>query len=1288
MIKPVIFVLLLASIASAQCVGPTLAAVQTAVSGTATGGTVTVCAGTASWAAGLTISGISLIGAGSSTSGTVITAGVVTMNKNASALTRVSGFRFTNTADTHVLAQCTGGCSPTSYRAYVIDNNFFFSGGADANNFVTLNANGGLLFNNQFNMNPSEGGGPDVMEVHPGEDWSQATTFGTADTQGPVTGERNVYFEDNTFTNCSETCPDGDQGARLVIRHNTYNDSSIVFHGGGVGATGNDTSTNPPGTRQYEIYNNTFNRINNSCGSATNMSKWIWSRGGSGIIANNTLASLSSGGGCFNGQSIILGIGCQSGTYPVIYQQGQSLAFPVGSPASENPPAKPVLIFGNTGAGSPSTCSTASGNCNIAGNDSGGGGHTCSNPATFVQQGRDFFFTTSTTQPGSWSPAWTPLAYPHPLRAVLANQVASPTFSPVAGTYTSVQSVTLADATVGATICYNIGTPPITNGGGTCNTGFTYTGTPIAVSTTQTIFAIGTLAGSTDSTTVSAAYVINLPAPTNITGFSGGIRLAGGSSFTGANCGPPSYPCSNLSFDTIPLPVPLPIMGSNTTNGGQQYIPGNQQGANTVITDNISGARILRVTEGGTNNSTLDPQGHAGSLTVPSPRSCAAVGSATPSYRSFASDYSGNSTDMMWNSNSTLLTVARTGGNAFCVVPFNPATFQVSAPVFGVPFTNISWSHSSPTVLYAIGSSTTIPAGNPCTGYCIFKYDFTSSLTAPTVTKVADLTAPNACLANVASGGVTRAITWDGVFTLSSDDTTFMWPANDGYGATGGQDSGFLTLIYKIGSGCRVMNSAWASQTITSITGNPAVITLGGSSFPSQGAGWTTTNVPTQMQADSVGPVFNQNVYVGTVIRVTNCTGGTNFNSAAVPDQFVVTSVNAAANTITYTPTNPTTGTCTGGTVSMADAGYPGGQIWGDWGVTGLITLQNASNSNIGTFSNNGIGQGFRLHEAFGFYNGVWMQVSGSNCLEAATGGNTCTNDTPYFWNLSTALLEAGYLGGHFCPGYSLWPHGSGTPNSGQFNTLDPTTIDSQGTAPVDVPLIWTNNGGNNRACPAGPATCGNLAGFALANQPNYGAHCSWNNNAGTDTKFFMRQSDSTGFVGTPAINLNLGVPAVGTLPAQPFTGPYAAEILGYPTATPGSQPGSVLHRFLHSYSWPGDFNSQFHAAFFIGPISQDGRFVLFTSNWMGGLGDDTTGTNSCILGGPAPVRSTAYPASFVITPTAANASDNTYQSTGSCSTASSAPTWSATDVTDGTCTWHFVGVRSCRWDAFIGELK
>jgi len=80
-----------------------------------------------------------------------------------------------------------------------------------------------------------------------------------------------------------------------------------------------------------------------------------------------------------------------------------------------------------------------------------------------------------------------------------------PVFSVAAGTYTAVQTVTLTDATPGATIYYVIGS-------------FTpmakltaYTGA-ITVSATETISAIAEAAGYTNSATASAAYTINLPA--------------------------------------------------------------------------------------------------------------------------------------------------------------------------------------------------------------------------------------------------------------------------------------------------------------------------------------------------------------------------------------------------------------------------------------------------------------------------------------------------------------------------------------------------------------------------------------------------------------------------------------------------------------------------------------------------------------------------------------------------------------------------------------------------------
>ena len=87
--------------------------------------------------------------------------------------------------------------------------------------------------------------------------------------------------------------------------------------------------------------------------------------------------------------------------------------------------------------------------------------------------------------------------------------VANPTFSPGAGTYTGTQSVTISTITSGATVCYTTnGATPTDNGAGTC-TGSTLTySTPVAVAASETLKAIGTKSGDTDSGVASAAYVI------------------------------------------------------------------------------------------------------------------------------------------------------------------------------------------------------------------------------------------------------------------------------------------------------------------------------------------------------------------------------------------------------------------------------------------------------------------------------------------------------------------------------------------------------------------------------------------------------------------------------------------------------------------------------------------------------------------------------------------------------------------------------------------------------------
>ena len=120
---------------------------------------------------------------------------------------------------------------------------------------------------------------------------------------------------------------------------------------------------------------------------------------------------------------------------------------------------------------------------------------------------------------------------------------ATPTFSPLPGTYTGTQAVTLSSTTAGANICYTLASslpsmPPYPDSQGGCTVGTLYTG-PVSVSSSQTLYAIagtslttysycglstcsGTSAPSTATAgtyTISAQGPAQTPAaPTNVKG--------------------------------------------------------------------------------------------------------------------------------------------------------------------------------------------------------------------------------------------------------------------------------------------------------------------------------------------------------------------------------------------------------------------------------------------------------------------------------------------------------------------------------------------------------------------------------------------------------------------------------------------------------------------------------------------------------------------------------------------------------------------------------------------------
>ncbi|MGA3263399.1 MAG: chitobiase/beta-hexosaminidase C-terminal domain-containing protein [Terracidiphilus sp.] len=82
---------------------------------------------------------------------------------------------------------------------------------------------------------------------------------------------------------------------------------------------------------------------------------------------------------------------------------------------------------------------------------------------------------------------------------------ATPTFSPAAGSYIGIQTVTISDSTPGATIYYT------TNGSAPTTSSTPYTG-PITVSATETVEAMATIGGGSNSAVATALYTILGPA--------------------------------------------------------------------------------------------------------------------------------------------------------------------------------------------------------------------------------------------------------------------------------------------------------------------------------------------------------------------------------------------------------------------------------------------------------------------------------------------------------------------------------------------------------------------------------------------------------------------------------------------------------------------------------------------------------------------------------------------------------------------------------------------------------
>jgi hypothetical protein len=254
----------------------------------------------------------------------------------------------------------------------------------------TFNSCGGVFVRDNPNANPNS--------------WHRTMTFGTA---------KAVYVEDCTFTATTPypnamVATDGDNGARIVFRHNRLQDYCFGTHGA-------DSPGPINSALQHEVMHNTFT-VTDQVGQDFA----IQFRGGTGMVFDNTLNRQGKGEynallklSYFRASAGGGGVCQQDRFYPQDYigtmQPGSGYKVPRQDPHYPNEPwgSVPVYVWNNH-VNAPARFGQV-----VTGLDG--------NAAPFMQQGRDYFL-------GTAKPDYSEFAYPHPLQT--GSQPPAPSATP------------------------------------------------------------------------------------------------------------------------------------------------------------------------------------------------------------------------------------------------------------------------------------------------------------------------------------------------------------------------------------------------------------------------------------------------------------------------------------------------------------------------------------------------------------------------------------------------------------------------------------------------------------------------------------------------------------------------------------------------------------------------------------------------------------------------------------------------------------------------------------------
>lgn len=253
---------------------PSCECINAAIASASSGDTVKVPSGSYNWGNNyLSVSiAIKLIGAGSGStiinSSAANTLAVYTGNMGNFPL-RISGFKFLKDSGNACIRLNGAGSgwridnnifeksSPVSYGVYLYANE----------SMSTLN---GLIDNNTFNHTTLAMSGGTTSA---NESWTRISQLDSSQRANAVFIENNTFKMGDVCGSMLHNSVDSNNGWRVVIRYNSFNDAYIMAHSA--------CEKSVRGTKSYEIYNNVFRRTCSDFGA------FAFLRAGSHIITNN-----------------------------------------------------------------------------------------------------------------------------------------------------------------------------------------------------------------------------------------------------------------------------------------------------------------------------------------------------------------------------------------------------------------------------------------------------------------------------------------------------------------------------------------------------------------------------------------------------------------------------------------------------------------------------------------------------------------------------------------------------------------------------------------------------------------------------------------------------------------------------------------------------------------------------------------------------------------------------------------------------------------------------------------